>query len=266
MQQIKMRYEAPACAIERWNPAIKAAQKDDTAINIYSTIGEYGDGAGMTPRIVSAVLRQAKGQDVVVNINSPGGDFFDGLAIYSLLKEYDGNVKIRVLGMAASAASVVALAGDEIEIAENGFFMIHNSWTVAMGNKNDMKEVSARLSQFDDSMKNLYAAKTGMDEKKIAKMMDDETWIIGSEAKDMGFATAIMGSEDIEEDEMQEYANAAMKKMDVALAKAGMPRSERRQLIKEITSTPSAADNDTPSAVDEETKVAIATLINKIKG
>ena len=259
MKQVKMKYEAPAVALDRWNPAIKAVKSDDDAtINIYSTIGEYGDGAGMTPRIVSSILRKNEGRAVTVNINSPGGDFFDGLAIHSLLSEHDGHVKIRVLGMAASAASIVALAGDEVEIAESAFFMIHNSWTVAMGNQNDMREVADRLAQFDKSMVSLYAAKTGIDEKKIAKMMEEETWIAGKDAKEYGFATNIIGEEEIEESENIAY-NSAMKKMDVALAKAGMPRSERRTLLKDLTGTPCAAEETTPCAGELE-------LINALQG
>jgi ATP-dependent Clp protease protease subunit len=262
MVKFNMRYEAPAVALEKWNPTIKAAKEDETSINIYSTIGEYGDGGGMTPKIVSSVLRRAEGKDVTVNINSPGGDFFDGLAIYSLLKEYEGNVKVKVLGMAASAASVVALAGDEIEIAEQGFFMIHNSWTVAMGNRHGMKEVAARLEKFDASMRELYAEKTGMDEKKIAKMMDEETWIAGKESVEMGFASAILGGENIEEDEELPY-NSALKRVDVALAKAGVPRSERRAMIKDLTGTPCAAE-PTPCAGDDELKNALSGLLNTI--
>lgn len=246
--KMKMMYEAPAIALERWNPAIKAKKEDDASINIYSTIGEYGDGSGMTARIVSAILRKADGADVTVNINSPGGDFFEGLAIHSLLSGYKGNVKVKVLGMAASAASVVALAGDEVEIAESGFFMIHNAWTIAIGNRHDMEDTAGMLGKFDSSMKGLYATKTGMSEKEIEKLMDAETWINGRDSVEKGFANKILGEDEIEEgdEETQAYA---IRKLDVTLAKAGMPRSERRALLKEITAgTPSAADEPTPCA------------------
>lgn len=257
-----MKYEPPAAALERWNPCIKAAKDDANSINIYSTIGEYGDGAGMTPKIVSAILRRADGQDVVVNINSAGGDFFDGLAIHNLLKEYKGNVKVRVLGIAASAASVVALAGDEIEIADSAFFMIHNSWTVAIGNRHGMKEVADRLEQFDKSMLAMYVAATGMEEKKIAKMMDEETWISGSDSVEMGFASALMGADGIDQSEETPY-NTALRRLDVALAKAGVPRSERRAMLKELTGTPSAASEPTPSAGDDEALIAALSGLQK---
>lgn len=264
MQQVKFKYEPPACALEKWNPSIKAAVKDDAnTINIYSTVGEYGDGSGMTAKIVSSVLRKADGKDVVVNINSPGGDFFEGLAIHTLLSEYEGNVTVKVVGLAASAASVIAMAGDEIQIAEAGFLMIHNAWTVAIGNKNDMKEVGDMLAKFDDSMAGLYAKRTKKDEKEIRRMMNNETWIQGNEAVETGFAHALLNSDGValDEEEKPEY-NVALRKLDVALAKAGMPRSERRELIKELNDTPSAVDKVTPSA-DAGLSQALQELLNK---
>jgi ATP-dependent protease ClpP protease subunit len=247
MNKISMKYEVPPQALARWNPSIQAKKTDEETINIYSTIGDYGDGMGMTPKLISGILRKAEGKDVVVNINSPGGDFFDGIAIHTLLSEYEGNVKVRIVGLAASAASVVALAGDEIEIAEAGFFMIHNAWTVAMGNKEVMKDVADMLSKFDESMVSLYSKATSIDEKEIKKMMSAETWLTGETSVELGFAKALIGKEEIEEHEEPKEARA-MRRLDVALAKAGMPRSERRDLLKEITSTPRAAEAVTHDA------------------
>lgn len=244
----KFKYEPPAAALEKWNPAIKSAAKDDNVINIYDSIGQNWDGTGVTAKLVSSILRKADGADVVVNINSPGGDFFEGLAINTILSEYEGGVTVRVVGMAASAASIIAMAGDDIEIAEAGFFMIHNAWTVAIGNKSDMREVSDMLAKFDESMVGLYAKKTGIDEKAIRKMMDAETWIDGEEAVELKFATAVLGNKEISLDNQEQKGYAALRKVDTALAKAGMPRSERRSLIKELTGTPGAANEPTPCA------------------
>jgi ATP-dependent Clp protease protease subunit len=248
-EQIKVRFEVPAVCLERYNPFIRAAKGEDShTINIYSTIGEYGDGSGMTAKIVSSILRKAEGKKVVVNINSAGGDFFEGLAINTLLTEYEGEVDVNVLGMAASAASIIAMAGDNIAIAKSGFIMIHNAWTIAIGNRNDMKKVAEMLTKFDGSMQELYAKKTGLEQSKIAKMMNDETWITAKESLEMGFATLTMGEDEIviEEDNDKPY-NAALRKLDVTLAKAGMPRSERRALLQELTGTPSATPS-MPSA------------------
>lgn len=265
LDKTKIRFEAPPQALAKWDSEIRAAKDDadGVTINMYSTIGEYGDGSGMTAKIVNGILRKADGADVVVNINSPGGDFFEGIAINTILKEYKGDVHVRVVGLAASAASVVAMAGDEIEIAKSGFFMIHNAWTIALGNKNDMQDVADMLTKFDKSMSGLYAARTGIDEKRVAKMMDHETWLQGGEAVNMGFASSLLGDDAIKVEEAQdkEY-NAALRKVDLELAKAGMPRSERRSLIKELIGTPGAAKDPTPCAGLNE---ALNGLLKTIK-
>lgn len=257
--------EPPASALARWKPEIHASKdKEDNVINMYSTIGEYGDGQGTTPKLVSSILRNNKGKDITVNINSPGGSFFDGVAIYNSLRQHDGNVHINVVGLAASAASIIAMAGDTVSVAESGFIMIHNSWTMAVGNKKDMMSVADMLSKFDDSMAELYAKKTKKDEKTVRKMMDAETWLSGKESVELGFATYLLDSSSIDVDEdVKTSTNAALRTVDLALAKQGMPRSERRALIKELSGTPCAADNVTPCA-DEELTVTLDKLIKTL--
>jgi ATP-dependent protease ClpP protease subunit len=241
---VKFRFEPPASALARWQEGIHAAESDDEkTYNIYSVIGEdYWTGDGTTPKSVSEFLKKNKGQDVTININSPGGSFFDGNAIYNLLKEHDGGVTVRIVGLAASAASIVAMAGDTIEIAESGFLMIHNSWMIAIGNKADMAEIAAMLSKFDKSMAGVYSKKTGITEKEIVSLMDDESWIDGKDAVEKGFATALLPSDDLAVDESAKSSyTPAIRKVDTELARAGVPRSERRSLIKELTGTPRAA-------------------------
>lgn len=245
--QARMLFEAPIVALERWNPAIvAAAPADETTINIYSTIGEYGDGQGMTAKMVNNILRRADGRAIHINMNSPGGDFFEGNAIFNLLKEYKGEVNVRVVGLSASAASIVAMGADNIEIAQSAFFMIHNAWTVQIGNRHDMQKTADTLVKFDAAMADIYVEKTGIKSKDINKMLDAETWISGVEAVEQGFAHALLASDEIALDESpQAQHNASLKKVDVALAKAGLPRSQRRSLLEELlTSKPGAAAVD----------------------
>lgn len=124
-------------AMERWNADIQAAAEDDkNTISILDAIGfDPWSGEGVTAKRISAALRSMAGADVTVNVNSPGGDMFEGLAIYNILREYKGHVTIKVLGLAASAASIIAMAGDEIQVARSGFLMVHNGWTIAAGNR-----------------------------------------------------------------------------------------------------------------------------------
>lgn len=256
-----VQYEPPASVIARWNPAVVASKSDNNTIEIYDQIGEDGFGGGFSLKRLSAALRSIGENDVVVSINSPGGNFFDGIAAYNMLREHKAKVTVRVVGLAASAASVIAMAADELEIAETAFLMIHNSWVLAMGNRNDLMEVADTLGRFDDSMATLYASRAGQDVKKVKKMMNDETWMSGKEAVEMGFADALLPSDNVKEDE--EQPQSALRRIDVALAKDGVTRSQRRAIIKEVTGTPSAAEPVTPSADDQS--VILKELLESLK-
>jgi len=239
-------------AYQKWNPGFQAAASSDNDIGIYEVIGDYW-GEGVTAKRIAAALRSiGSTSDVVVNINSPGGDLFEGLAIYNLLRAHQGHVTVRVMGMAASAASVIAMAADELQIARAGFLMIHNAWVIAMGNRNDLREVAETLEPFDSAMAGIYQTRTGIEEKEIKSMMDAETWIGGADAVDHGFADDLLPSDQIAEREDQK--SAAIRKADVALAKAGMPRSERRKLFNELKASThdAAGDHGTHDAAAEQ--------------
>ena len=106
-------------AIDRWKPEVHAAADDDNSISIYDVIGEdFWTGEGVTVKRIDAALRKIGNRDVVVNINSPGGDVFEGIAIYNRLREHPAKVQVKVMGLAASAASIIAMAGDEIQIGD----------------------------------------------------------------------------------------------------------------------------------------------------
>jgi len=263
-----VRFFLPENIMNRWKPEIQAADSDDeSTINIYDIVGEdWWTGQGMTAKVVSSVLRKNKGKAITVNINSPGGDFFEGLAIYNLLKEHDGEITVRIVGMAASAASIVAMAGDTIKIAEAGFIMIHNVWTVCVGNKDDMRECMDTLTKFDDSCVALYGKKTGLADDEVEAMMAAETWISGKEAVEKGFATQFLDSDELDTDEETSKKANSLKEIELALAKAGKTRSQRRAIIKDLTSTPGAAVNDdiTPCADDKLTD-ALASFVKTLE-
>lgn len=244
-----IKYDLSPKALENWNTAIKAAESDNT-ISVFDVIGQdYWTGEGVTAKRIAGALRSI-GEDkpVTVNINSPGGDMFEGLAIYNLLREHKGDVTVKVLGLAASAASVIAMAGDTIQVARAGFLMIHNAWILVAGNRHDMREYADYLEPFDRSMADLYAARTGIEFKAMQKIMDAESWIGGSDAVEQGFADSLLPSDEVQIDDSSD-ARAAVK-LDIALAKAGMPRSERKKLLAEYKAvTPCAAGTDTPCAI-----------------
>lgn len=239
-------------ALDLWNPDLRAALEAGThTITMYGIIGEDWYSEGVTLKRVDAALRAIGDKPVTVYINSPGGDMFEGIAIYNRLLEHSQEITIKVLGLAASAASVIAMAGTKREVAKTAFLMIHNCWTYFAGNRHAIRELADTMEEFDRAMISLYADTSGQDEKSVEKMLDAETYMNGVNAVEKGFATGLISAAEVTSapDDDQAQAHAA-RKLDAALAKSGMTRSERRKLISEIkTGMPSAAGGDKPCAV-----------------
>jgi ATP-dependent Clp protease protease subunit len=172
----------------------RAGSAGDNVITMFDVIGEdFWSGGGVTAKKVAAQLRAIGDRPVEVQINSPGGDMFEGIAIYNVLREHPAAVTVKVMGMAASAASIIAMAGDTIEIGAASFLMIHNCWVVAVGNRHDMAETAAFLEPFDQAMADVYAAAHRARQRiKVAKWMDAETYMSGQMAIDRGFADALL--------------------------------------------------------------------------
>ncbi|ONC05740.1 head maturation protease, ClpP-related [Burkholderia pseudomallei] len=255
-------------ALERWNPDVRSAVADDAAsISIYDSIGDNWEGTGVTAKRISAALRNIGARDVAVNVNSPGGDFFEGVAIYNLLREHKAKVTINVMGLAASAASVIAMAGDEILMGDGAFLMIHNAWAVAIGNRHDMTAAAATLAPFDVAMAKLYAQRAGIPEATAAAMMDRETWIGADQAVDDGFATGKLDSASVVAETNASAGRKAMALIEASMARAGYSRSVRRDALKALFDGKpgAAAGNATPGAGDE-VAASLHTLINALQG
>lgn len=233
-----VRSEILPRALERWSPEVRAADRDDDrAISIYDAIGyDPWTGEGVTAKRIAGALRSLGKGPVTVNINSPGGDMFEGLAIYNLLREHEGEVNVKVLGLAASAGSVIAMAGDTVQIARAGFLMIHNAWVMAMGNRNDLRETAVWLEPFDAAMSDIYASRTGLEAKAIAKLMDSESWIGGAAAVEQGFADELLASDQVGRGGAN-ASSSAVRRLEAALRNSGMPKSEAVRLISEFKSS-----------------------------
>lgn len=245
-------------ALASWDASIRAAAaEEDRSIGIYDVIGvDYWTGEGVTAKRIASALRSLGKGPVTVNVNSPGGDLFEGLAIYNLLREHPGEVTVRVLGVAASAASIIAMAGDNVQIARAGFLMIHNAWVVAAGNRNDLRETADYLEPFDSAMADIYAVRTGDDVKAIKKLLDAETWIGGSDAVDRGFADELLPSDQVGHDGAAAKA-AAVRRIESALRASGMPKSEAVKLISEFKAglgDPSSRGEGDPTGSGQEAK------------
>lgn len=168
-------------------------QGQNVELYIYDVIGDDGWGNGVTAKqFASDIAAVGNVDEITVRINSMGGAVYDALAIYNILSTHKANVTVKVEGMALSAASVIAMAGDTIQVAENASMMIHDPWGVAIGSAEDMLSEAALLEKIGDSLADTYASRTKKKKDDVRKMMRDETWMIGQEAVDMGFADEVI--------------------------------------------------------------------------
>jgi len=187
-------FHPPAALIERI-----AALKLPKTVNLHAQSSGYdlliydviGCGCVEADDIVQA-LAMADGEPVRVRINSPGGDAFSGFAIYNVLNSYPGELSVVVDGVAASAAAYLAMAGSNILMQPASFFMIHNGWTVTVGDRNRLQSQIGALSKIDATQAQLFSDKTGMSKEEIGAMLDVETWFTAQETVDQGFADGIV--------------------------------------------------------------------------
>jgi ATP-dependent Clp protease, protease subunit len=166
--------------MKKWFEIINKADKAE--IWIYEQIGEdFWTGGGVTAKSFQKELSAVKASQIDLHINSPGGEVFDGITIYNLLKQHPANITTYIDGLAASIASVIALAGDTVIMAENALYMIHNPWGFAMGDATEMRKTADLLDKVGGSLP----------DDEISALMDAETWFTATEAKEMGFIDEI---------------------------------------------------------------------------
>ncbi|MFA5409866.1 MAG: head maturation protease, ClpP-related [Bacilli bacterium] len=182
--------------MKKWFEIINKADKAE--IWIYEQIGEdFWTGGGVTAKNFQKELAGIKASQIDLHINSPGGEVFDGITIYNLIKQHPANVTAYIDGLAASIASVIALAGDTVIMAENALFMIHNPWGFAMGDATEMRKTADLLDKIGGSLVTAYASKSGKPDDEISAIMNAETWMTAQEAKDAGFIDEISEQMDL---------------------------------------------------------------------
>ena len=148
----------------------------------------------ITPKAFKAELHAGEG-DIVIWLNSPGGDCIAASQIYAMLMDYKGKITVKIDGIAASAASVIAMAGTTVQMAPTSLMMIHNPLTVAIGDSEEMQKAISMLTEVKESIINAYEIKTGQSRTKLSHMMDAETWLNANKAIELGFADQIMEDE-----------------------------------------------------------------------
>jgi ATP-dependent protease ClpP protease subunit len=167
--------------------AISETSDDQAEVSIYDEIGGWGIGA----KEFLGELSKLKGKHIHLRINSPGGSVVEGTAIFNALRRHQGGVTVHIDALAASMASVIAMAGMPVYIADNALLMIHNPWTITAGDSDDLRKEADLLDKLKANIRNAYQRKTGMEPDQLQEMMDNETWLDSVDAVALGFADAI---------------------------------------------------------------------------
>jgi len=202
--------------------SVKGLTDDEAEIMIYDVIGWPYNDANELVRAISGI----KAKTITVRINSPGGDVFDGTAIFNALANHSSKVVTRVEGLAASMGSVLAMAGKEVQAYSNTMLMIHDPWVLAMGNHYNLREIADLLEKIGGNLLDIYVGKTKTGKKEMKQMMADETWMTAKEAEEKGFIDTVLtsGKAVKAQFDLSMYANAPE---DLIEVRAGRELTER---------------------------------------
>ncbi|WP_107951359.1 head maturation protease, ClpP-related [Lysinibacillus parviboronicapiens] len=184
---------------------------DETVLTIYGDIGESFWYESTSANDIDRALKEVKTSNITIRLNSPGGDAFDGIAIYNRLKDHKAKVKIIVDGWACSAASIMAMAADELIMNTGAMIMVHEAWTIAIGSKTEMQKTIDMMAKLDESLLDIYMTKAQITRDEMKQFVINETWFTADEAVAIGFATATEDTKDEEADK----ANAEAYKNNV---------------------------------------------------
>lgn len=213
--------------------------RDDTGRTLHLN-GEISDetwyGDEVTPQLFREELEAGEG-DITVWINSPGGDVFAAAQIYNLLMDYKGHVTVKIDGLAASAASVIAMAGTEVLMSPVAMMMIHNPMTVAIGDSQEMQRAIEMLAEVKESIINAYELKSGLSRSKLSRLMDAESWFNAKKAIELGFADQILFKDEAAEESSEAFEAVLFSRAAVTnqlLAKLIPPVPEPKTPIEQL--------------------------------
>lgn len=182
-----------------WNWVKNDAEEERTLVLNGEISDETWYGDEVTPKLFEKELNAGTG-NITVWINSPGGCVFAAAQIYNMLMEYKGDVTVKIDALAASAASVIAMAGTKVLMSPVGLMMIHNPMTIAIGDSREMQKAGEMLDEVKESILNAYEIKTGLNRTRISHLMDGESWFNAKKAVELGFADGILGDTEKAED------------------------------------------------------------------
>ena len=231
---------------------ITAKGPDCVEVMIYDEIGYWG----ITAKKFCEDLAAIEASSITLRINSPGGQVFDGFAIYSALQAHEAEVHVKIDGLAASIASIIAMAGDTVEIGPNAFVMIHDPSSYAFGNAADLRKEADLLDKLRDAIAKVYADKSGKPLDQIKAKMAEETWFTGDEALEFGLVDSI-ASDDDDDDDQEDRADLARTAAKVAIFSAKLP-----ERLKRVAAAVAGAHPPSPfSTPKTETPMALKITI-----
>lgn len=238
---------------------------DNAEIIIYDVVGwPYNDAFDLVRSLGSI-----KAKNITVRINSPGGDVFDGVAIFNALKEHPAHVTTKIEGLAASIASIIALAGDEVQAHKNAMYMVHDPWVLAAGNQYDLREIADILGKIGGNMLDIYYDKSNIGKRELKQMMKDETWFTAAEAKARGLIDTILDTgaakakfdlsiyANIPDDYEYETPDKTEREKERALRDVGFSQKEAKAFL--------AGRRDAAQRDVEEIKAEVNRIINLMK-
>ena len=255
-----------------WYSLKENKHEDRAEVFIFDEIGFFGVTAQEFVKEISAI----KASNIDLRLNTPGGNVFEGMAIFNALQSHPAKITTHIDGLAASIGSVIALAGDEINMAKNAFMMIHESWTIVLGGAADLRKEAEVLDKIDLMIADVYAAHTGEDLEVISQLMAEETWFTAQEAFDIGLIDNIIGESNQENhfdlsvfnhapkelisakvNESREYTERDVEKI---LRDAGIPKSKSKAIAAGCRERTNKNRRDAG-----ESELEVKTIISNIK-
>lgn len=218
-------------------------EKNVSELTIYGIIGDSWWDESVSANDIDRALKEAGDNDIIVYLNSPGGDAFDGISIYNRLKRHTGKVTIHVDGWACSAASIIAMAGDEIIMSLGSMLMIHEASNIVWGTKTDMRKGADVLEELEEGIIDIYMTKANLSREEIRSMVDAETWFSAKKAVELGFANKVEGDQTEDENNNDEtITNVATRTSE-----------EKQQILNELkTVLNKNTQNNKPSQKQNE--------------
>lgn len=194
------------------------ASKDEAELYLYGTITSccWWDEDVITSTNVRNKLNNIKANKINVHIHSGGGDVFESIAIYNLLKNHDAEIVVYIDGLAASGASIIAMAGDRVIMPRNTMIMIHKAWTYAIGNSDELRKIASDMDKMDTAVKESYKAKFVGTDEELQNLIKDATWLTAEECKTLGFCDELVDEIELPEEENKEINNMTIKESVLA--------------------------------------------------